>query len=73
MPTRKPIPVEQRARIMLENRHAAYVDMIEELAPYVEKWPNDTWARGQLEYAKKESKRLAELIALADNRQDRPV
>lgn len=73
MPRRKPIPIADRARIQLENRHAGWTDFIAEYEPYCEKYPHDTWARGQLDYARKEVKRIAALLALDDNRKSRPV
>lgn len=73
MPTRKPIPTPERARTMLENRHSAYVDMIEEYEPYCQQYPDDTWARAMLAYARKEVARLASLLGQSENRQDRPV
>lgn len=73
MPRRTPLPVADRARIQLQNRHAGWVDFIEEYEKWVEQNPSDTWARGQLDYARKEVKRIAELLGQADNREPKPV
>lgn len=73
MPSRKPLPIADRARIQLENRHAGWCDFIEEYEPYCKANPHDVWARGQLHYAKKEVARIAKQLGLAENRDSKPI
>lgn len=63
-----PHELPERMREQLSNEQAGWHDFVEEYEPYVENNPDDTWARGQLQYARKRLKFLTKKLGLANNR-----